>query len=204
MTTAQPTSTSEHLDRIVAGHSLLEHPFYIAWSMGELPVGALKDYAREYGAFIATIRDGWRAAGNEAVAIVEEHHTRVWDRAFAGALETAIGDPQVEEVVHLVALAGEMFSDPVTALGALYAFESQQPFTAQSKLKGLRDHYGELPAATREYFRLHEADYDEPAILAQRLNALEPADRERAEQACRQMSQALYRALSGIYAAYQK
>jgi len=203
MTTAQPASTSNRLDEIVAGQSLLGHPFYVAWSMGELPVAALKDYAREYGAFIATISAGWRAAGNEAVAVVEEHHTRVWDATFAGSLGTDISAPQVTEVAALLALANEMFSDPVTALGALYAFESQQPFTAQSKLKGLRDHYSELPPGIGEYFRLHEADYDEPAILAHRINALDPADGRRAEDACQQISQALYEALTGIYAPYQ-
>jgi len=204
MTPSQHSNSSDRLDQIVADHSLLRHPFYVAWSMGELPVAALKDYAREYGAFVATISDGWRAAGNEAVAAVEEHHALVWDSTFADSLGTAITEPQVEEVAALVALAGEMFSDPVTALGALYAFESQQPFTAQSKLEGLRQHYTELPAAAREYFRLHEADYGEPAILAHRINALEPADGARAEDACRRMSQALYQALTGIYAAYQQ
>lgn len=203
MTTSQHLNSANRLDDIVAEYSLLEHPFYVAWSKGELPVAALKDYAREYGAFIATISAGWRAAGNEAVAAVEEHHTRVWNSTFAESLGAAVTAPQVEGVAALVALANEMFSDPVAALGALYAFESQQPFTAQSKLDGLRHHYADLPAAVREYFRLHEDDYDEPAILAHRINALDPQDVARAEEACRRMSQALYQALTGIYAAYQ-
>jgi pyrroloquinoline-quinone synthase len=192
----------QHLDRAVAQHSLLGHPFYVAWSMGELPVEALRDYAREYGTFIATISDGWRAARLQAVAEVEEHHTHVWETSFAASLGTSISQAEVPQVNDLLALCGEMFSDEVTALGALYAFESQQPLTAQTKLKGLEEHYTQLPAASGEYFRLHEMDYDEPAILRHKINTLSETDRERALDACRRMSQALYEALSGIYASY--
>lgn len=45
-------------DRI-GGKALLKHPFYQAWESGELPVDALRTYAREYGAFIATMPQGW-------------------------------------------------------------------------------------------------------------------------------------------------
>ena len=43
------------LDNKIADHNLLNHPFYQAWSAGELPVDALRSYAREYGAFISTL-----------------------------------------------------------------------------------------------------------------------------------------------------
>jgi pyrroloquinoline-quinone synthase len=170
--------------------------------MGTLPVAALRDYAREYGAFIATIRDGWRAAGDEKIARVEEMHTRVWGDTFAAALGTSIQDPQVGQVTDLLALAREMFGEYSTALGALYAFEAQQPFTAQSKLKGLQEHYAALPEECGEYFRMHQADYDEPAQLAEKIDALQPVERQRALDACQRMSQALYDALSGIHAPY--
>jgi pyrroloquinoline-quinone synthase len=204
MTIMQDTTFIHSLDGSITRYSLLQHPFYVAWSMGELPVEALRDYAREYGAFIATVAQGWRTAGIEAIAAVEDHHTRVWESTFAASLDTAITDPEVKEVKELVAMSREMFSDDVTALGALYAFESQQPYTAQSKLKGLRDHYTQLPSACGEYFRLHEMDYDEPAILAHKINALAPEDQRRALDACQRMSQALYGALTGIYASYRQ
>ena len=46
------------LDSTISNYSLLNHPFYQAWSAGELPVDALKCYAREYGAFISTLPKG--------------------------------------------------------------------------------------------------------------------------------------------------
>jgi len=199
---APTLSTAGEFDAAIARRSLLEHPFYVAWSMGTLPVAALRDYAREYGSFIATISDGWRAAGDEKIARVEEMHTRVWGDTFAASLGTSIQDPQVRQVTGLVALAQEMFREYSTALGALYAFEAQQPFTAQSKLTGLQVHYSALPEACSEYFRMHQADYDEPAQLAAKIEALPPAERQRALDACHRMSQALYDALSGIHAPY--
>jgi pyrroloquinoline-quinone synthase len=198
----QITTASNEFDAVVAKHSLLKHPFYVAWSMGTLPVAALKGYASEYGAFIATISQGWRAAGEQEIAGIEDGHSRVWEQSFAASLNTSVAAPQVPEVVDLVALAGEMFGEYATALGALYAFEVQQPFTAQSKLKGLGEHYAQLPERCADYFRMHAADYDEPALLSAKIDALNPGERQRALEACERMSQALYQSLSGIHASF--
>ena len=196
------TTASNEFDAAVAKHSLLQHPFYVAWSMGTLPVDALKDYASEYGAFIATISQGWRAAGEQEIAGIEEGHSRVWEQSFAASLNTSVAAPQVKEVADLVALADEMFGEYATALGALYAFEAQQPFTAQSKLKGLSEHYAHLPARCADYFRMHAADYDEPALLSAMIDALNSGERQRALEACDRMGKALYQALSGIHAPF--
>ena len=117
-------------------------------------------------------------------------------------MDTSVAAPQIKEVAGLLVLTREMFSEYATALGALYAFEAQQPFTAQSKLKGLHEYYIQLPASCEEYFRLHAADYDEPALLAAKIDALRTSERQRALDACERMSQALYQALSGIHASY--
>jgi pyrroloquinoline-quinone synthase len=170
--------------------------------MGSLPVDALKAYASEYGAFIATISQGWQAASEEEIARVEQGHSCVWEQTFAASLNTSVAAPQVKEVADLVALAGEMFSEYATALGALYAFEAQQPFTAQSKLKGLGEHYTQLPERCADYFRMHAADYDEPALLSAKIDALTLDERQRALDACERMSRALYQALSGIHAPF--
>jgi pyrroloquinoline-quinone synthase len=194
-------TTSSQCDALIAGHSLLRHPFYIAWSDGTLPVSALKDYAREYGAFIRTISQGWAKTGNAHVARVEEGHAMIWEREFAASLGTSVtGQPQVAEVAALVATARELFSDKATALGALYAFEAQQPLTAQSKLKGLGDHYQQLPERAGLYFDLHKDDFAEPAMLAGAMETLSEEDRARALAACEKMCEALYDALTGVHA----
>jgi pyrroloquinoline-quinone synthase len=197
------TSLSAQCDALIAQHSLLQHPFYIAWSNGTLPVPALKDYAREYGAFIGTISQGWAMAGDSHIARVEEGHAMIWDKNFAVSLGTNVtGSPETAEVAKLVATAKELFSDRPTALGALYAFEAQQPYTAQSKLKGLGEHYKQLPVRACLYFHLHKDDFEEPAKLAGAMEELSEADRARAVEACSKMCEALYDALSGVHAPY--
>jgi len=202
-TPLSPTTTvSARCDAIVAKHSLLDHPFYRAWADGSLPVGALADYAREYGAFIDLIGPGWQAAGEPDIARIEAGHAQIWRRSFASGLGTTVAEPAVPEVAALLATSRELFAERATALGGLYAFEAQQPLTAQSKLAGLRAHYRDLPEGCGEYFRVHQDDYDEPARLADAMDLLGPDDQARAEAACLRMSRALYDALTGIHAPY--
>ncbi len=191
---------SRKCDDALARHTLLAHPFYVAWNAGTLPVEALREYAREYGAFVRTIGKGWEAVGERGIARIEEGHARLWERSFAASLGTAVAAPEVGEVAALVETAGKLFSERVTALGALYAFEAQQPATAESKLRGLREHYWHLPNRCGQYFEAHEHDDAEPAILAKALDALPETARPRALDACDRMGRALWDALSGIHA----
>ena len=203
--TIDPTlsAPSTRCDEAVARRSLLQHPFYLAWSGGTLPVPALKNYARDYGAFIGTIPAGWSAVGEAHIAGIEEGHAAVWANTFAAGLETQVDTAQIAEVAALVDTARELFTHRVTALGALYGFESQQPYTAQSKLRGLREHYQALPECCGEYFRLHVDDFDEPALLAEQINGLPPTEADRAVAACERLSAALHDALTGLYAPYR-
>ena len=184
------------LDAIVSQWNLLNHPFYQAWSAGTLPVDALRAYAREYGAFIRELPAGWQVQNDAETAHEEEEHIELWE-AFAHALETQIGEAQRPAVKRLVQTARQLFADPVTALGALYAFEVQQPATAHSKLEGLMTHY-RLPDGVRPYFEVHAVNHHEAEKLLARLSALSGADQARALQACEQMCQALWDALSDL------
>jgi pyrroloquinoline-quinone synthase len=180
--------------------NLLEHPFYKAWSMGTLPVEALRNYAREYGAFIQTLPQGWDTLGESKAADVETMHARLWD-AFATALETRVTPhAEVTEVKALVDTAKTLFATPASAIGALYAFEKQQPQTAQSKLEGLDTHYKTLPEGVRPYFEAHLDDTHEVALLEKKMAGFSAQERTACEQACKTMSKAMWDALSGLHA----
>ena len=172
--------------------------------MARLPVAALKDYARDYGSFIRTVSDGWAGIGEPHIAGIEAGHAEVWNSTFAAGLETIVADePHTGAARDLAVTARGLFGQGrATALGALYAFEAQQPHTAQSKLTGLQTHYSDLPECCGEYFRLHCDDHDEPVYLASQINALAAEDRESAVAACERMSQALHDALTGLHAPY--
>ncbi len=186
------------LDAVVTQWNLLNHPFYQAWSAGTLPTSALQSYATEYGAFIRELPQGWRALGDEEAARVEEDHARLWDE-FATALSTRVGNATVPQVQALVATAKDLFSEPATALGALYAFEVQQPKTAESKLEGLATHYKDLPAGIRPYFEAHAQETGEDTLLLEFMRGLSKEGRERCKGACEKMSKAMWDALSGLH-----
>jgi pyrroloquinoline-quinone synthase len=192
---------TERLADVISRYDLLQHPFYVAWSEGTLPVEALKSYASEYGNFIGRVGAGWRAFGEETIAVEEDEHAVLWGE-FAQALGTQVQAPKVAEVTHLTNTVDGYFADPVTARGALYAFEAQQPFTSASKLEGLDTHYTALGAEVRPYFEIHVNDTAEPALILEQLNTLSEGEQDRAVAACEDTCKALYDALSGIYAPF--
>jgi pyrroloquinoline-quinone synthase len=184
------------LDEWTSRWSLLDSAFYQAWSAGTLPVEALRTYAREYGAFVSLVPKGWESHGDSVIAGEERAHVELW-RRFALALDTNIAAPRVPAVGELVKTAERLFSESATALGALYAFEAQQPATARSKLDGLRAHY-HLPESAEPYFIIHADDDSEPKLLLERIKALPRPGCERAIEACAEMCAALRTALDAL------
>jgi pyrroloquinoline-quinone synthase len=185
------------LDSKIADHNLLDHPFYQAWSAGELPIEALRSYAREYGAFISTIPKGWKTIDDAETAAEETEHIDLW-ADFATGLNTTVSDAQIPQVKALLETANSLFSERDTALGALYAFEAQQPATAQSKLAGLKAFY-QLPKAVEPYFKTHSHNEHEAEQLLDCIAALPSDSHATVVEACEQMSVALWNALTGIH-----
>lgn len=185
------------LNQRIAPKALLQHPFYQAWEAGELPLDALRSYAREYGAFIRNMPIGWETLGDSETADEERQHTALW-QDFAEGLDTEIGAAELPGVATLVAASNKLFATRAGALGALYAFEAQQPATAKSKLDGLRKHYS-LPASAEPYFEVHAANEHEAAKLLDQIAGLSAREQGEALTACEQMSAALWNALTDIY-----
>lgn len=190
-------TTKQRLDTILEKWDLLKHPFYQAWSEGTLPVDALKVYASEYGAFINTLEHGWNTLEDAETAHEEKEHAELWEQ-FAVALETEISHPKITQTAELINIADELFASPAATLGAMYAFEAQQPATAKSKLEGLKRHYS-LPASVEPYFEVHSDNWHESEKILTALEKLSPEERALAEEACEQMAQALWNALTGIH-----
>ncbi len=185
------------LDSKIADYNLLNHPFYQAWSAGELPVEALRSYAREYGAFISLMPEGWETLNDAEIAAEETEHIDLW-ADFAAGLDTTVTEAQIPQVKALMETADELFSEPTTALGALYAFEAQQPATAQSKLAGLKAFY-QLPESVEPYFETHSHNEHEAEKLLAYIGTLPSDSYATVVQACEKMSAALWDALTGIH-----
>jgi pyrroloquinoline-quinone synthase len=190
-------NTKQRLDSILEKWDLLKHPFYQAWNAGTLPVDALKVYASEYGAFINNLETGWKTLDDLETAEEEKEHAELWEQ-FALVLETEVNAPQITQIKELVETSQILFAARATTLGAMYAFEAQQPATAESKLDGLKTHYS-LPTEVEPYFEVHSTNWHESEKILAELDKLSPGDQELAESACAQMAESLWNALTGIH-----
>lgn len=188
----------DRLEKVIAPWSLLTHPFYQAWEMGTLPTPALKQYAEEYGAFITTLPTGWKTLDDHETEHEEMEHVELWE-AFAKTVATKITKAELSETKELVRTAKKLFSKKSTALGALYAFEVQQPKTASSKLAGLKKFYKAVNETAYPYFEIHSHNEHESEKLLRIMSNLTEAEQEEALKACETMCKALWNGLSGIY-----
>ncbi len=187
----------QQLDTVLEKWNLLKHPFYQAWSAGTLPVDALQVYAREYGNFIATLPLGWETLNDAETADEEREHAEMWTD-FTAALGSFSADASLPQTSNLVRSSRTLFAARASALGAMYAFEAQQPATAQSKLDGLKTHY-KLPQGVEPYFEVHANNGHESEKLLRMLEALPAAEQAEALAACDKMAASLWDALTGIH-----
>ncbi|HEY6205595.1 MAG TPA: CADD family putative folate metabolism protein, partial [Chthoniobacterales bacterium] len=178
---------NEHLEKIdndVAEKHLLKHPFYLAWARGELSREALTDYARQYYHHVAafpTYLSAVHAKSDDQLTrtqilsnLIDEeagspNHPELWKR-FANALgvdDVDLAKTATEpETQRLIDTFRSVCGNGATAegLAALYAYESQIPAICESKIDGLKKHYGFTDPKGYEYFSVHiEADREHSA-----------------------------------------
>ena len=214
------------LDARIAKYDLLCHPFYKAWSAGELTREDLRGYALDYyqhvnafpsylAAFALRLNEGeLRQAvlanmrdeqGETASGETEEAHSDMWlDFAEGvGAARSTFGHEGVPEVKKLVKHFSRVAEEgtPEEALAAFYAYESQVPRVATEKERGLREIYGADQRTTR-YFTLHAtADVYHSIVWRDQLGTLVEAAPQTAEpalDAAEKAAKALWTALDGI------
>ncbi len=168
------TALETRMRAAIAERSLLQHPFYQAWSAGTLEVERLQDYARQYYHFERAFPRFLSAihARTESPAIRQHLLDNLWDEEhgernhpalwleFAAALgvsrdEVESAEPHPETAALVEHYADVAANAPVAeALAALFAYESQAPVIAWEKIKGLTEHYDLLPAQF-EFFSVH-------------------------------------------------
>jgi pyrroloquinoline-quinone synthase len=157
----------------------------LAWNEGKLTRKQLALYSCEWGTFIRQISKGWKIAGEHKIAAEEMEHFKLWEK-FADSICPQMICSRLKPSIQLLWTTENNFKRYASALGALYAFELQQPATAKSKLEGIRKHYK------------HVDDWQEPRLLAEKISALHEHEKAIANKACADQCIALWDALSGI------
>ena len=179
-------TTMGDLDRLVRGRYLLKHPFYTAWADGTLPIETLREYAAQYyhfevnfpryvaGAYARVERPADRRVLLQNLVDEEGRsptHPELWaDFARAIGVRSLQGaaSPATERLLDVYEHRTIHGTAP-SALGALYAYESQFPQVAAEKSRGLRENYGIRSKGAHEFFRIHTFADVEHAAAERRL-----------------------------------
>jgi pyrroloquinoline-quinone synthase len=169
------TELLNKIDAAIAEKSLLKHPFYQDWQAGNLSRESLQLYAAQYYRHVEAFPKHLRvlAARTEGplrdivlVNLAEEEnpsapHPKLW-RDFAAALGVSEDDvtccPALPGTQAVVETFREIVGDRSIAesVAALYAYESQVPEIATTKIDGLKKFYGVTTPAALAYFSVHE------------------------------------------------
>jgi len=214
---------NRHLDKIdndIAEKHLLKHPFYLAWTRGELSKEALTDYAKQYYHHVAafpTYLSAVHAKCDDQAArkqilsnLIDEeagspNHPELWLQ-FAEGLGLSHVDAQNAKkwptTKNLIGTFRSVCRDESTAegLAALYAYESQIPAICESKIDGLKKHYGFTDPKQYEYFSVHiEADREHSGAEREMLRGyVDERNIDNVRASARRVLDALWEMLSGV------
>ncbi len=209
---------SQKLDAVIEKRHLLKHPFYQAWTNGELSKDVLRRYAGQYWAQVSTFpRFISQVHANcpelEARKVLlrnltdeEIHgtdHPTLWMN-FAEGLGATEREVQTQTPLPKTQAMVDTFfelarGDWRDGLCALYAYESQTPAVSKSKLDGLVKHYGITESKTLAFFKVHleyDVEHSHQAALLIDQHGVEAS----AVQATERAADALWGFLDGIAA----
>jgi len=176
MPTAPSNGIIPILNEKIDSKHLLKHPFYQAWSAGELPLEGLRHYSEQYFAHVRAFPAYLSAMHSRcedlkvrqliAANLADEEagsptHPELWLDFAAGlgvkqeSVLNAVPGPRMQALVDAYRAAATM--DTPLAAAALYCYEKQIPAVAAAKISGLRANYGINDDSTLRYFTVHEA-----------------------------------------------
>jgi len=175
----EPKAFVSLLEERIHRYDLLSHPFYKAWSAGELTRDDLREYAEDYyphvdafpgylaqlgvrleegelrRAVLANMTD--EKGGEDSFGEPERSHAELWLDFVEGVGGSRVPKRRpIGEVRKLISWFHRISSEgtPEEALAAFYAYESQVPRLAQEKDRVLRELYN-ADEETRGYFTVH-------------------------------------------------
>lgn len=213
-------NTQTSLLNMISDCHLLKHPFYQAWTRGELSREQLRHYAIQYfphvrgfPRFVSAVHS--QCESDEArksifLNLAEEEgiggdpHPELWLR-FAealGATRKQVSDATFGTRAQALADTYHQLcrSSYAEGLGALIAYESQSAEIAITKLEGLARFYGITDESSTAFFSVHgKADRLHTDVCLKLVDALPEVEREHALSAARVAAQALWDFLTEVY-----
>lgn len=213
------------IDAKIEAKHLLKHPFYLAWTRGELNQNILKEYAKEYyhhvkafPCYLSAVHSHTKDAETRKHLLnnlIEEeagspNHPEMW-RSFAKSLGATDVEIDTHEPSKAIASVVETFMNickndgTAEGIATLYAYESQIPPICVSKIQGLKQHYGMKNPQDWKYFTIHiEADKEHAAIERNLLKLhVNARNEDSVSKSVDQVLDALWNFLSSLCERYQ-
>jgi pyrroloquinoline-quinone synthase len=203
----------------LAPKHLLKHPFYQEWTCGHLTMDQLRTYARQYfqhvkefPRFVSATHSNCGDIKARQILLEnlndeergDNNHPELWLRFAEGIGETRdhVENEKTfaatQKLIDTFMRLGK--SSYEEGLGALFAYESQIPEIAASKIDGLKKFYGIHDERTLSFFEVHlQADVWHSQAVAGLMNQLDDVKREKAKRAAKEIADCLWDLLSGVY-----
>ena len=209
---------SKDLNKKLDQYHLLNHPFYKSWNEGKLTREIIKDYAEQYYQHVKAF-PRYISATHSLCEDIEKRkillenlndeenrdadHPKLW-KNFAIAMGADV--EKIEEVKaekYTSELIDNFFkygrSSYAEGLASLYTYERQVPEVADTKIKGLKQHYGVNTKEGLEFFETHKkADVYHRLECEKLLDGLSKDEQEKAEKAALSTAKHLWNFLSGV------
>ncbi len=162
----------QEIDRIIEERSLLNHPFYQAWSDGKLTREALAGYSKEYyqlvkavPIFMTQLMDYVPESMYDELDFHQQEeftHIGMWEKFASGlgiSRNELLKHDGLYKTNHAIAGMHRLMVSVESGASAMYAFEKEIPKISEVKLQGLAEFYGLTSKDVTKYFKEHmEAD----------------------------------------------
>jgi len=212
---------STEVKKAIQPWNLLNHPFYQAWNEGTLKRETIKEYSAQYqkhiDAFPRYISATHSLCENtEKRAVLLENlndeeglrgkpHPELWTQfaqAFGNTKESLQSVEACESIKNTIKTFLENGrSSYEEGLASFYSYESQVPEVAETKIEGLKTHYGVTNYEALEFFEVHKkADVHHRKACEELLNDFAPENYDKALDAAKSSAKALWDFLTEMQA----
>jgi len=209
---------SKELNKKLDEYHLLNHPFYKSWNDGKLTREIIKDYAEQYYQHVKAF-PRYISATHSLCEDIEKRkillenlqdeekdgadHPKLW-KNFAlaiGAEENEIDSVKKEKFT--TGMIDNFFkygrASYAEGLASLYTYERQIPEIAETKIRGLKNHYGVSSKEGLEFFEVHKAaDVYHREACEKLLDGLSKEEQIKAEKSALSTAKHLWNFLTGM------
>ena len=209
---------SKELNKKLDKYHLLNHPFYKSWNDGKLTREIIKDYAEQYYQHVKAFPRYISATHSlcedlDKRKILLENlqdeekdgadHPKLWKNfalaigANAEKIENVKREKFTSDLINNFFKNGR--SSYEEGLASLYTYERQIPEIAETKIRGLKNHYGVTSKEGLKFFEVHKAaDVYHREACEKLLDLMSKEEQVRAEKSALSTAKHLWNFLTGI------